>query len=126
MSDYNHAAYCANVKRVIGYLEQTKALLSDPVKWTQGALARKANGEQCSPFDPEATCFCLIGALQYVSKIDFKELSPEYYIIKNILISKKKKQFQTLWAEINDSGNYKQSINFLSDIIKKLKSKNLS
>ncbi len=37
-------------------------LLNSPEKWTQGSLARKANGDRCSPFDVEATCWCLAGA----------------------------------------------------------------
>jgi hypothetical protein len=38
-------------------------LLSDPKRWTQGALARDKNGEAVSPFSPAAVAWCVLGAL---------------------------------------------------------------
>lgn len=41
-------------------------------KWTTGTLARKANGRSdCSPFDKDAKCFCMLGAMARVSDAKF-------------------------------------------------------
>jgi hypothetical protein len=42
---------------------KVKELLSDPSKWTQGANARDSRGIRVPSADPEATCFCIVGAL---------------------------------------------------------------
>jgi hypothetical protein len=48
----------------IDILEGVKALLLDPTKWTQaGHMALKEDGEWVDPTSPEATCWCLYGAL---------------------------------------------------------------
>lgn len=39
-------------------------LLADPSKWTQGVMARDAQGNEVSPQDENAICFCLLGALE--------------------------------------------------------------
>ena len=38
-------------------------LLSDPSKWTQGYYARDAKGDLQPARSPDATCFCIFGAL---------------------------------------------------------------
>lgn len=46
------------------YLEKIRALLSEPSKWTQGCMARNPFGVTLSnPEHPEATCWCLVGAV---------------------------------------------------------------
>lgn len=45
-------------------LEQAKALIDTPEKWTKGALARDAGGQPVAYFAPDARCFCTAGALQ--------------------------------------------------------------
>lgn len=39
-------------------------LLSEPEKWTQFAYARDKDGNPIPVTAPEATCFCLLGALR--------------------------------------------------------------
>lgn len=39
-------------------------LLSDPKRWTQGAMARDSDGMKRATYEKEATCFCLVGAIQ--------------------------------------------------------------
>lgn len=43
-------------------LIKMRALLADPQRWTKKAYARKADGTTCVPLDPNATCFCILGA----------------------------------------------------------------
>lgn len=45
-------------------LRAAKALIDTPEKWTREAFARNAIGESCRP--SEATCFCIVGALDNV------------------------------------------------------------
>ncbi len=47
-------------------LKAARDLISDPAKWTQGELARDADGEQVPPLDDNATCWCSIGAMRKV------------------------------------------------------------
>jgi hypothetical protein len=54
------------VKKQSEILVGVKELLSDPKRWTQGVIARKSNNQITYPSDPEATCFCLAGALKKV------------------------------------------------------------
>jgi hypothetical protein len=44
-------------------LQQARALISDPARWTQDAPARNADGQRVEPFKPEAVCWCAWGAL---------------------------------------------------------------
>ena len=44
---------------------KVKELLSDESKWTKGVLAKTSSGSDCSPTDPKATCFCILGAIDH-------------------------------------------------------------
>lgn len=48
--------------RLKNHTELVRELLNHPSKWTRGAYARDQKGNACSPFEPEATCYCLRGA----------------------------------------------------------------
>ena len=49
-------------------LEATKAIIADPGKWTREAMARDRRGDEVKPEDPEARCFCMVGALRRAAK----------------------------------------------------------
>lgn len=98
-------------------LENVRFLLRDKACWTQGALARNSRGERCNPFSTEAQSWCLMGALQHLSNIDFKELSPAYYDLKSSL----PKSFPEFWAENNDKWNHKEMLNYLDQQINRLR-----
>lgn len=40
-----------------------KELLTDESKWTQNAFGRDAEGLACFSGDPDAVCWCLLGAM---------------------------------------------------------------
>ena len=44
-------------------LTNTRTVLTDPARWTQGEFARKASGIGTTSMNPEAVCFCLLGAV---------------------------------------------------------------
>lgn len=58
-------------------LRDTRALLSEPVRWTRGAYAKPHpdddDDENFSPLDKTATCWCLVGAMSRVLKINYDE-----------------------------------------------------
>lgn len=41
-------------------------IFADPARWTQGAMARRADRRLCSRFSHEAVCFCLAGAINQI------------------------------------------------------------
>lgn len=51
------------MKTTVQILEEARELLSDESRWTQGVIARKANGRPTILEDNEAVCFCSLGAI---------------------------------------------------------------
>jgi hypothetical protein len=43
-------------------LERVKARIADPQRWTRLVCARNAGGEEVGSNDPDATCWCFVGA----------------------------------------------------------------
>lgn len=44
-------------------LERARAIITPRERWTQRSFARLPSGAACSPGDPDASCFCLTGAV---------------------------------------------------------------
>lgn len=55
-------------KEPLKIITDARSLLSDPDKWTTGAAAKTEDGEHTNGFNPEAVCFCMIGALEHCSE----------------------------------------------------------
>ena len=53
---------------VIDVLKETRDLILDEDAWTQGTYARDADGDETGLFTKNACCWCLLGAIQKVSK----------------------------------------------------------
>jgi hypothetical protein len=51
------------VKTTVETLRDAKALIDTPAKWTQNADARRSNNIPCSYANPDAICFCIVGAV---------------------------------------------------------------
>lgn len=49
-------------------LVKARELLSDPEKWAKEDFAYTADEAPVHPLDPAATCFCLLGALERVTR----------------------------------------------------------
>jgi len=58
-------------------------LFSDPKRWTQGALARDADGMKRGVWEPEATYFCLVGGIKRV--YDTAAGEPKFLALKEKL-----------------------------------------
>lgn len=58
-------------------LIEAKAIIAKPENWTQGVFARDKTGHQVHVADPDAVCFCSLGALR---KTGIKETSGAVYM----------------------------------------------
>jgi hypothetical protein len=45
-------------------LIKAKAEIANPARWTREAYARDEDGQAVDIFDPNATCFCAVGAIR--------------------------------------------------------------
>lgn len=52
-----------NMYPVCQILEEIKAVIDTPEKWTQGTQARDKEGNKVALFNSDAVSFCLIGAM---------------------------------------------------------------
>lgn len=50
----------------VAKLREVRELFSRPGSWTQGAYARRPDGEDCLPTTPDATCFCITGGVRRI------------------------------------------------------------
>ena len=48
-------------------LVKAKAVIADPKHWTQGWYAKDAEGKSVGPRNPDAVCWCSLGALDKVA-----------------------------------------------------------
>jgi hypothetical protein len=48
---------------ILETLESARKLISDPIKWTRGSLARDVSGSSVQPDSAEAVCWCLNGSI---------------------------------------------------------------
>lgn len=53
--------------RIFEIFQGTLDLLSDETKWTKEAYARDASGNRIDRYSPDATCWCLHGALDRIA-----------------------------------------------------------
>jgi len=66
-------------------LKRVRALLSDPARWTQGEMARNMFGAPTDPAGPNATCWCLMGAIQRETNDDPFLAGSVYQILRTQL-----------------------------------------
>jgi hypothetical protein len=45
-----------------------RALIADPKNWTQDVMASRADQMECEPRDPDAVCWCSLGAISKVTE----------------------------------------------------------
>lgn len=50
-------------------LIDARAHIAEPDRWTQEAYARDHQGHNVRPRDPEARCWCMLGAIAYCSNV---------------------------------------------------------
>ena len=63
-------------------LKEARALLAEK-GWTQETFARDADGNWCDPFENNASCFCVTGALERASlqcTEKFKRIEKEFFM----------------------------------------------
>jgi hypothetical protein len=55
------------MRDVAGILDRAADLIEPEGMWTRQSYARDAKGREISPESPEATCFCMMGAISRVA-----------------------------------------------------------
>ena len=66
------------MKTTVETLRDAKALIDTPAKWTQHADARRSNNIPCSYANPDAICFCIVGAVWRASG----EFSKAFHLVQ--------------------------------------------
>jgi hypothetical protein len=66
-------------------LEKMIALFADESKWTKKAYARAPSGECVEVFNPEASQWCLMGALVHACTYDMYRLSRTENLLKGVI-----------------------------------------
>lgn len=92
-------------------LIKAKAVIADPTKWTQGVMARDAEGRPVGFSDKKADCFCAVGAVNVAALKAHAEVTEEVTYIPaigairalNRAASQRSAPF-TLIEEFNDMG----------------------
>lgn len=59
-------------------LRAARARIEDPKNWTQGAFAKLADGRGTISHDPDAVCWCAIGAVR--AEAGTRDQAVEYYL----------------------------------------------
>lgn len=63
-------------------LVATRAKISDPNRWTREVAARDGHGIPCDPDQPEAACWCLVGAIVAVCPNDQAARNQAYVLLR--------------------------------------------
>ncbi|MBO9108771.1 hypothetical protein J5288_08650 [Agrobacterium sp. S2/73] len=58
-------------------LKEARALIADEKNWIQGYYSSDEEGVYVRPHEPEATCFCSVGAMHKVMDLPLHESIPE-------------------------------------------------
>lgn len=67
-------------------LERALEVLSAPNAWIKGNMATDAIGNIALPYEPHATCFCILGALERGAHgVLESDQVGEYYAIKSVI-----------------------------------------
>ncbi len=104
-----------NSKEVI---EAAINLISDEKKWTQNAFARNSKGEILeNSNDPEAVCWCAVGAIKKCSVNDKQFTSIIFYLDDYIY-----NDYNDSCASINDNLGREAVIDVLKEYVKTLNS----
>lgn len=88
------------MKTALQLLEEGKATIQDPKRWTQGAFARDKENEKVSSHNPTAVCWCSLGALNRI------EDSGEYRQAVRLLCKAAGMEV----ADFNDSATHEEVI----------------
>ena len=66
---------------LLNNLRAVRAQITTPDRWTKGWFARDQYGNECRSQDSTATCWCIMGAITFVTPRDRKKLA----IVKDVL-----------------------------------------
>lgn len=88
------------------FLIKAKSLIADPENWTQEDYARDSKGDGCFWNEPQATCFCSIGALYKVGGLEKRTYQLPYNVKQSCDLLKQ--QMEGYVPAFNDSHTHEQ------------------
>ena len=89
-------------------LEAVRELLSDPNRWTKGAMARNARLWPVDTGNSTAQCFCLIGAMARITRRGIDN-DRRYHNLRSLLT------YQNSLTYLNDSSSHEGLLAFLDN-----------
>ena len=88
-------------------LRAARALLAEPGRWTQGALARTAGGSECGALDPDAHTFCTVGAMM---RADYGDNDAYSHVQRIIDRYHESDEFDSVEAWNDDAANSRETV----------------
>ncbi len=68
-------------KSALTVLREARELISDPKRWTQGAISRDASGGEIAPSSERAVCWCSLGAIERIAEAGSYFATSAYYLL---------------------------------------------
>lgn len=91
----------------IGVLANARDLISQAVRWTQGAYARGSDGTSVEVNSPRAVCWCLRGAVKRVAPNRHAEIDASLLLLRHT----------PRWEAFNDSHTHLQVLDLIDEVL---------
>lgn len=91
---------------VMDLLREARALISDPDKWTQGALARNAHGSEVAHYSPDACKWCAVGAISRVAASNNASYDTEMSAYSSLVQASRRLFYSDAVGEVNDTHSH--------------------
>ena len=103
-------------KDILETLLSARKLIANPARWTTKVCSRNTAGNRVQVFDANATCWCALGAVYYVSQNDI----PLYQSTLEFIEDKHKEELLEecqLLLEFNDSRTHEEVVEMFDKAI---------
>lgn len=109
--------------KIYEYLEQAKEIIKLESNWTQNICARDIEGKDADVHSPNATCWCLDGAIMKVTNFEHPNPLrwPEYEKVETFVANSIGRNYATF----NDEHTHAEVIAKLDEVIQEAKEQNV-
>ena len=109
--------------KAIEILQLARALIAQPHNWTQRAPARDCNGERVGVDDPQASQFCLTGALKRIEILNNLSVNDTELERANLILGIHLPRPARELAQFNDYWEHHEVLELLNKAINSLSKK---